>query len=134
MVLRVGAAEHRAASATASRWMAVAAGLCSVHCLAAPFLALAAPFLVIAEAGEWWLWAGTALFSVLLLWVAPVRKAGVAALTGSGVAIWAGSLLGWFHPLPEFATSPVGSLLVAGGMVWSARLCRAASCEVGGGP
>lgn len=115
---------------TSSRWVACAAGLCAVHCLATPVLVLVAPFLVIAEGGEWWLWAGTVVFSAALLLMGPIpRHGGVIGMVTAGAAVWAASLLGWFEPMPEYLTSPVGSLLLAGGMLWSARLCRSGACE-----
>lgn len=114
------------------RWVAGAAGLCAVHCLASPVLALVAPFLVISEGGEWWLWAGTLLMAIVLLAVGPIpRNSAVTVLVATGAGVWACSLLGWFEPLPEWLTSPMGSLLIASGMLWSARLCRSGACGVG---
>lgn len=127
-----GAVDVGAADATSSRWVACAAGLCAVHCLASPLLALVAPFLVISEQGEWWVWGGTVVAAIALLAVGPIpRSLGVTVPVVLGAVVWAASLLGWFEPLPEFVTSPVGSVLIAGGMLWSARLCRSGACRAG---
>ncbi len=67
--------------------------------------------------------------AVVILATGPGRsRQAIAGLVLAGTAIWAVSLAGWFGPAPEIVTSPVGSLLIAGDMLWSARLCRANAC------
>ena len=51
-----------------------------------------------------------------------------------GLAVWAASLAGWTRPLPEVAPTVLGSLLVAGGLVVSARLRHVAACRSCGCP
>jgi hypothetical protein len=94
-----------------------------------PLLATVAPFLVLAVQVEWWMWGGTVFLAVVMLATGPGRRRlAIPGLVLAGAAIWAASLAGWFEPAPETVTSPVGSLLIAAGMLWSARLCRARAC------
>ena len=119
----------RGGDGVASGWVAGVAAACSVHCLMTPVLATVAPFMVLAEGAEWWMWGGTAFLAVVMLAIRPGRhRPAIAGLVLAGTAIWAASLAGWFEPAPEIVTSPVGSLLIAGGLLWSARLCRAKAC------
>lgn len=113
-----------------ARWSAALASACAVHCFATPFLAAALPFLALSEGAEWWALALTVVVGSAVTLMGPARShAPVLGLLGLGAAIWTASLLGVFEPLPERITSPVGSLVFAGGMLWSARLCRVGDCE-----
>jgi hypothetical protein len=113
-----------------ARWSAILASVCAVHCVAAPFLAAALPILAVSESSEWWALALTVVVGGAVTLMGPARShAPVLGLLGVGAAIWAASLLGVFEPLPERLTSPVGSLVFAGGMLWSARICRVDDCE-----
>ena len=94
-----------------------------------PLLATVAPFLVLAEGAEWWMWAATVFLAVVMLAIGQGRRRrAISGLVLAGATIWAASLAGWFEPVPETLTSPVGSILMGGGMLWSARLCRANAC------
>ena len=113
-----------------ARISAIAATACAVHCLATPVLAAAIPFLAISESAEWWALAVTVSLGTGVTLMGPARgRLPVLALLGLGASIWAASLLGAFEPAPEAITSPIGSLVFAGGMLWSARICRAGDCE-----
>lgn len=113
-----------------ARWAAVAAALCGIHCLLTPILVTALPFLAVSAATEWWALGLTVLLGGGVTLLGPARdRWGVLAVLAAGTAIWCASLLGLFEPLPETLTSPVGSLVFAGGMLWSARVCRSHACE-----
>ncbi len=66
-----------------------------------------------------------------MLVLGPARKNPVVMFTfGGGGAFWAASLAGWLEPLPETGTSAAGSLILAGSLIQSARVCRAGACSV----
>lgn len=52
----------------------------------------------------------------------------------AGIVVWIASLAGWAEPLPETATTIAGSLLLAAGMVWNARLRHQTVCGKCGCP
>ncbi len=113
-----------------ARWSALLASACAVHCAATPFLAAALPVLAVSEGAEWWALLVTATLGTAITLMGPARShARVLGLLCLGVGIWTASLLGVFEPLPETATSPIGSLIFATGMLWSARICRRGDCE-----
>ncbi len=113
-----------------ARFSAVAATLCAIHCMATPLLAASIPFLAVAESFEWWALVVTVLVGGGVTLLGPARRRlPVLAVLALGVGVWAASLLGVFEPVPETVTSPVGSLIFAGGMIWSARICRMGDCE-----
>jgi len=115
----------------AARATALAATLCAIHCAATPLLAAAVPFLALAESAEWWALVITGLIGGTVVLLGPTRGHwGVLGALALGLAVWAGSLLGFFEPLPEALTSPAGSLIFAAGMLLSARICRVGECEV----
>lgn len=117
--------------ASGSRLAACAAAWCGVHCAVTPFLVAVAPALALSEGVERAMWAVTVLLGAVLLGLGPAsRHAGVILTFGGGAALWGASLAGWLEPLPETATSAGGSLILAGGMVWSARICRTGACSV----
>ncbi len=117
--------------ASGSRLAAGAAAWCGLHCALTPFLAAAAPALALSEGVERALWVGTVLLGTAILLMGPARKhmALVFAFAG-GAALWAASLAGWLDPLPENLSSAAGSLILAGALVRSARVCRAGECSV----
>ena len=117
--------------ASGSRLAACAAAWCSLHCALTPFLVAAAPALALSEGVERAAWAGTVVLGAAMLVLGPARKNAVVMLTfGGGAALWAASLAGWLEPLPETVTSAAGSLILAGALVQSARVCQAGACSV----
>jgi len=113
-----------------ARISAFAATLCAIHCAATPLLATALPFLALAESAEWWALAITVTVGGGVTLLGPTRgHMGVIVVLVVGASIWAASLLEVFEPVPETVTSPIGSLVFAGGMFWSARICRAGDCD-----
>lgn len=117
--------------ASASRLAACAAAWCGVHCALTPLLVAAAPALALSEGVERAVWAGTVLLGAAMLALGPARRnAAVVFAFAGGAALWAASLAGWLEPLPETVTSAAGSLVLAGALVKSARVCHADSCAV----
>lgn len=117
--------------ASGSRVAACAAAWCGLHCALTPFLAAAAPALALSEGVERVLWLGTVLVGAVILAMGPARRNAVLTLTfAGGAGLWAASLAGWLEPLPENMTSATGSLILAGALVWSGRVCRAGACSV----
>ena len=117
--------------ASGSRLAACAAIWCGLHCALTPVLAVAAPALALSEGVERAVWAGTVLIGAVILVLGPARRNAALILTfAGGAALWAASLAGWLHPLPENLTSAAGSLILAGALVQSARVCQAGSCPV----
>ena len=67
----------------------------------------------------------------VVLALGPARRhTGLVLTFAGGAVIWAASLAGWLEPLPENMTSAAGSLVLAGAMVQSARVCKAGDCSV----
>ena len=119
--------------ASGSRLAACAAAWCGVHCALTPFLVAAAPALALSEGVERAVWAGTVLLGTAMLALGPApRNATVILAFAGGAAFWAASLAGWLEPLPETVTSAAGSLVLAGALVQSARVCKADSRAVCG--
>ena len=115
--------------ASGSRLAACAAIWCGVHCALTPFLAVAAPALALSEGAERAFWLGTVLLGAVVLGLGPARRNTALVLTFvGGAGLWAASLAGWLDPLPETVTSAAGSLILAGALVQSARICRAGAC------
>jgi hypothetical protein len=131
MKASVGTAPSSSYLVSGSRFAACAAALCGLHCALAPVLVMAAPVLALSEGVERAAWAGTVLLGAAMLLLGPARRNAAVILTfAGGATLWAASLAGWLEPLPERATSSAGSLVLAGAMVLSARVCHAASCAV----
>ena len=115
--------------ASGSRLAACAAAWCAVHCALTPFLVTAAPALALSEGVERAVWLGTVFLGTVMLALGPARKnAGVILAFVGGTVVWAASLAGWLEPLPETLTSAAGSLILAGALVQSARVCQAGAC------
>ena len=125
-------AVHRSTlMASGSRLTACAAAWCGVHCAITPFLAVAAPALALSEGVERGVWVGTVVLGAVMLALGPARRsAGLILTFAGGAALWAASLAGWLDPLPENVTSAGGSLILAGALLGSARVCRDGSCSV----
>ena len=112
-----------------SRVVACAAAWCGLHCALTPVFVMVAPALALSEGVERAVWAGTVLVGAAMILLGPARKKAAVVLTFAGGAVlWAASLAGSLEPLPETATSAVGSLSLAGSLVLSARTCRADAC------
>ena len=117
--------------ASGSRLAACAAAWCALHCALTPFLVAAAPALALSEGVERAVWAGTVVLGAAMLVLGPARRNAVVMLTfGGGAALWAASLAGWLEPLPETTTSVGGSLILAGALLQSARVCQAGACSI----
>lgn len=113
-----------------ARWAAVAATLCGIHCLVTPVLVATLPFLAVSKGFEWGALGLTVALGVGVTLLGPARRrSSVLAVLALGAATWAGALVGVFEPLPESVPSAAGSLIFAGGMIWSARICRSGACE-----
>ena len=120
-----------ASLATGSRLAACAAAWCGLHCALTPFLVAAAPALALSEGVERAVWVGTVfLGAVMLVLGSACRNAAVVVTFVGGAALWAASLAGWLEPLPETVTSAAGSLILAGALLQSARVCQANACAV----
>ena len=114
-----------------SRLTACAAAWCGLHCALTPFLVAVAPALALSEGVERGVWVGTVLSGAVMLALGPARKyTAVMVAFAGGAALWAASLAGWLEPLPETVTSASGSLILAGALLQSARVCQAGACSV----
>ena len=114
-----------------SRLAACAAALCGLHCALTPVLVAVAPALALSEGVERAAWLGTVLLGAVMLGLGPGGRSSAVIITFvGGAGLWAASLAGWLEPLPEIATSAVGSLILAAAMVQSARVCHASACAV----
>ena len=130
MKLSLATVPSSAYLASGSRLTACAAAWCSLHCALTPFLVVAAPALALAEGVERAMWVGTVFLGMVLLVLGPAcRNAAVVLTFVGGSALWAASLAGWLEPLPETVTSAAGSLILAGALVQSARICQAVACS-----
>lgn len=117
--------------ASGSRLAACAAAWCALHCALTPFLVAVAPALALSEGVERAMWVGTVFLGAVMLVLGPARKNPAVILTFvAGGALWAASLTGWLEPLPETVTSATGSLVLAGALLQSARVCQAGACSV----
>ena len=117
--------------ASGSRLTACAAAWCGLHCALTPVLVAVAPALALSEGVERAVWLGTVVLGAVILGLGPAGRNGVVIFTFvGGAGLWAASLAGWLEPLPEVATSAAGSLILAGAMVQSARVCHASACSV----
>lgn len=98
--------------------------LCAVHCAAAPLLVLVAPAVVENPAVEFGLLAATVILAgvALSLGVGRHRNAAPVLPVGVGILAWWASLSHVFHPVPEELTTSLAALVVAGGLLWNARL------------
>ena len=113
-----------------ARFTAAAALLCGIHCVATPFLVAALPFLAVSKTMEWGALGLTVALGTIVTLLGPTRArpAVIGALT-LGALIWAAALAELFEPVPEAVPAALGSLIFAGGMLWSARICRSGECD-----
>ena len=117
--------------ASGSRLTACAAAWCGLHCALTPFLVAVAPALALSEGVERAVWVGTVISGAAMLVLGPARKNTAVILTFTGgAALWAASLAGLLEPVPETVTSASGSLILAGALLQSARVCQAGACSV----
>ncbi len=117
--------------ASGSRLAACAAAWCALHCALTPFLVAVSPALALSEGVERAVWFATVFLGALMLALGPARKNAVVLLAfAAGAALWSASLAGRLEPLPETMTSAVGSLILAGALLQSARVCQAGACPV----
>ena len=116
--------------ASGSRLTACAAAWCGLHCALTPFLVAVAPALALSEGVERAVWVGTVLLGAAMLVLGPALGNAAVILTfAGGTTLWGASLAGWLEPLPETVTSSVGSLILAGALFQSARVCQAGACS-----
>ena len=127
----IAAAPSSAFLAAGSRLAACAATWCGIHCALTPVLTALAPALALSEGAERAIWLGTVLLGATMLFLGPARKRPMVILVFvGGATLWAASLAGWLAPLPEVATSAVGTLTLAGALFQGVRICRAGTCEI----
>ena len=117
-------------------WAAAVPLLCAVHCVASPVLVMAAPALAPGRGGEAVVQAASAVLAALMAWSgirAHGRRAVLAPMV-AGLALWgAPAMTGWTGAAETLAHA-AGGVLLAGGMIWSARLRHDAACHHCGCP
>lgn len=114
-----------------ARWTALMAALCAVHCLLTPLLIGILPVVAVSRGFEWSALGLTVAAGTGVALLGPARRhARVLAVLALGAAVWTGSLMDVFQPLPEVVSSATGSLIFAAGMIWSARICRSGECDL----
>jgi hypothetical protein len=105
-------------------WASLAPTLCAVHCASAPLLVLVAPAVVENPAVEFGLLGMTVVVAAAALFLG-VRRHGnprpIAPIV-VGILAWWASLSHVFHPVSEEVTTALAALVVAGGLLWNARL------------
>ncbi|TVR52292.1 MAG: MerC domain-containing protein [Gemmatimonadales bacterium] len=105
-------------------WASLAPALCALHCASAPLLILLAPAVVENPAVEFGMLGVTVVVAVAALFLG-VRRHGsprpiVPVLVG--ILAWWASLSHVFHPVSEELTTALAAMVVAGGLIWNARL------------
>jgi hypothetical protein len=117
-------------------WSAALPLACAVHCVLMPLATLFVPFLAPAHELEAVFMLVSAALA-LALTRGGVRAHGHGAVWAPvllGIAVWGASIAHLGGPLPEPVTTVLGSVLLAGGMVWNARLRHEAECRSCGCP
>ena len=117
-------------------WAAALPLACAAHCVLMPLVALFVPFLAPAHELEV-VFMGVSAALALALVRGGVRAHGRGAVWVPvllGTAVWGAGLAHLGGRIPEQATGVLGSVLLAGGMVWNARLRHEASCRSCGCP
>jgi hypothetical protein len=124
------------AGSAAIDWAAAVPLLCAVHCLASPVLVMAAPALALGRGGEVVVQAASAVLAALMAWSGIRAHGRRAVLTPmiAGVALWAAPALAGWTGAAETPAHAAGGVLLAGGMIWSARLRHRAACHHCGCP
>lgn len=122
--------------ASAFRWAAALPLLCSVHCIAAPMLAVAAPALAIAPAAEHAIQFVSALLAMAMAW-SGLRAHGrplVLVPMALGMGVWAVAETVGVEGAAEQAAHVAGGVLLAAGMLWNGHLRHQALCHHCGCP
>ncbi|MET0397550.1 MAG: MerC domain-containing protein [Longimicrobiaceae bacterium] len=117
-------------------WTAALPLACAVHCLLMPLVALFVPLLAPAHSLEV-VFMGASVLLAAVLTRGGVRAHGRRAAwvpVVLGTAVWAAGIAHVGGRIPEQATSVLGSVLLAGGMAWNARLRHEVSCRSCGCP
>jgi MerC mercury resistance protein len=117
-------------------WAAAVPMLCAVHCVATPVLVMAAPALALGHGAEAVVQAVSAALAALMAW-SGIRAHGrraVLAPMAAGLLLWAAPALAGWTGAAETLAHAAGGVLLAGGMVWSARLRHRAACRHCGCP
>lgn len=112
-------------------WAPATPLICALHCVLTPFLLALAPGLSVLAALEGPLLAASAIVCTLTLrsGIRAHRQIAVVGPAAAGLTVWAASLSGALAPVPEPPTTVIGSLVVAGAMVWNVRLRHRAARE-----
>jgi hypothetical protein len=105
-------------------WAWTAPVLCAIHCAAAPLLVGLLPALALTSTAEWVLMGGSLVLATVVVGsaVRVHRQRWVPVVAAVGFVVWALSLADVFEPVPEVATTVLGASLVAGALLWNARL------------
>jgi hypothetical protein len=117
-------------------WAAAVPLLCAVHCLASPVLVMAAPALALGHRGEAVVQATSAVLAAMMAWSgirAHGRRAVLAPML-AGLVLWSAPALAGWTGAAETLAHAAGGVLLAGGMIWSARLRHTAACHHCGCP
>jgi hypothetical protein len=123
-------------------WASLAPALCAVHCASAPLLVLVAPAVVENPKVEFGLLGMTVAVAAAALLLGVRRHGSPRPLMPVlvGLLAWWASLSHVFHPVSEELTTALAAMVVAGGLLWNARLqctvadpcgSACASCEEG---
>lgn len=117
-------------------WSAALPLACAVHCVLMPVVALFVPFLAPAQELEavFMLASGGLALAVTRGGVRAHGRRAVWAPVLLGLAVWAASVAHLAGPLPEPVAVVAGSVVLAAGMVWNARLRHEAACRSCGCP
>jgi len=113
-------------------WASAAPILCAIHCALTPIVVVLAPALALGETVEFAL---LFITIVLAVWALSrgLRQHGdirpVFPIT-LGLVAWGASLLDFFQPVPEEATTILATLVVAAGLIWNARLNCGTNAEI----
>lgn len=125
-----------AGAGAAVDWAAALPMLCAVHCVATPLLVMAAPALALGHGTETVVQAVSAVLAAVMAW-SGIRAHGRLAVLApmlAGLLLWAAPALAGWTGAAETLAHAAGGVLLAGGMMWSARLRHRAACHYCGCP
>jgi hypothetical protein len=127
---------HRTEVPRSLSWTCTVPVLCALHCAAAPLLVGLLPALAVSDTMEWLLLWGSLVIAALVAVVGlrVHREWRIPGVLGVGFGVWGLSLAGVFEPLPEVASTVVGSLTVAAALFWNARRSARARRQACGCP